>query len=642
MESKYFGNLIFPQSLVLSFIEKEVFNEFQIFHYKIGNDFRLSVKESNGNLELFICNKAENQIEYQGHQLLDEPEKIKELFPKNPTNLSIQKQLFPPIEKTPIILKNDYKPIEEKSFHELEKDLLNEKIINETNFQWYIYKNLLEYQFESFFKNVYIVNEKLSYEYDEEVAIWRKSISDEHVQIYTNIHNYFNKQKKDLNLKKDEYVKKSDIGNITECSKQYDLYKLLHEKITKDKLLIKKCVKAMMSKYTHLAEERHFEKIFIDNTPGYLPIKPKKVINITTGEVSERKKEHYFQLEIDYSEDDWKSYKDNIPHDSLFLQTIYQIVSYNVDYFQILQMVTGAQLYGKPLLNFCLYQYGIGRNGKSTLYKLLKLALPDFVDSSNMTLFNKETGAPNGARDNIKNYRLIYVEEVVNSDEKKKNKNEFDHGMFKRLVTGEDVTGRKLHRDDSKFAPNIHLVCISNLLMKLPENDKAFYDRLRFLRLNSVFINSENKQIDKINHIYPLNEKLEKEFMENGKINCKYLITWIIQGSIYYHSNFEGRENLLRILAKYDNEIKQEILCSGLIPFINSNFCKSEDITSMISMNEFYNAYEDYCKDKRIFAMNKEQISDYLLKIKHEFIRVSTNNYGKVDGLLAIKWNTLL
>ena len=166
-----------------------------------------------------------------------------------------------------------------------------------------------------------------------------------------------------------------------------------------------------------------------------LPILNGKVVDLKTGRVFDRMKDHYFSFECPVSMGN--------PNDQDVLRFFFSLMCNRQDYVSHLQKVLGCFLIGVDVRHFFIF-WGIGRNGKSTLFNLLRLILKNYCigASSSVMIASRSRQTAGGATPHLMRLidaRLATVSETEAGDR-------LNVGFLKAVTGGDAMPIRALHR----------------------------------------------------------------------------------------------------------------------------------------------------------------------------------------------------
>lgn len=136
---------------------------------------------------------------------------------------------------------------------------------------------------------------------------------------------------------------------------------------------------------------------------------------------------------------------------------------------------------------------GVGSNGKSVTFELLKYTLGDYFMSVPVTLMTRKRGGAEQASPvlaQLKGKRLGVLQEPEEGEK-------LSVGLMKELTGNDEVQARKLHQDPMSFKPQIKFAIPCNILPEVPARDKGTWRRLRVIDHPSEFVSNPKQSNQK-------------------------------------------------------------------------------------------------------------------------------------------------
>jgi len=215
-----------------------------------------------------------------------------------------------------------------------------------------------------------------------------------------------------------------------------------------------------------------------------IPIKNGKLINLKTLEIRKRTQSDLFSYEInvDYKQDSPLSNARNFINDiSCNDQELSDFLIRLMGYF--LTAETSDR-------GFYIF-WGVGCNGKSTLFKIMKnILLQGYTGISKNVLVNTNSRSSLTPELEVLIYARLAVLSEIRENEV------LDESNIKSLTGGDVITCNPKNRDPIQFVPNCKLVMLCNDKPKFNIDDQAMLDRLKFIPFNARFektIENNNK-----------------------------------------------------------------------------------------------------------------------------------------------------
>ena len=360
------------------------------------------------------------------------------------------------------------------------------------------------------------------------------------------------------------------------------------------------CVKFIKGTYEQLIESGFFEKM-VQNDVTYL--------NLLNGTLKIDKNgvelvpfnfKHFLTHQLDfiyarnYVNQIWLDFLDTVLPDKDTQKTLQQAIGY---------------LFIKDLkLEKVIFLYGIGSNGKSVIFEVLKgLLTKEMMSNYSLASLTNHLGYQLADLNN----RLINY----GTDISMKN---VDLAIFKQVASGEDIGTRQIRekaftmRNYAKLIFNVNKLDDADV-----ENTNGFGRRLLFIPFEQVI---DKKDQDK---------NLHKTILENKS----GVMNWIIEGIEEVLKNEE-----IYISEKCENfldNFKRE--SSPIQLFIElSNFVKtSPDSNEVMDFQQMYEMYKEFCKKQGEKAVAQRNLNADLKRLGFEFKRRKQGNvwFAKVESL---------
>jgi phage/plasmid-associated DNA primase len=286
-----------------------------------------------------------------------------------------------------------------------------------------------------------------------------------------------------------------------------------------------------------------FNNLKMNKQHNLLPIKNGLIIDLKTLEIRQRTKDDIFNFEAEtsyikpelWTETDKKNLYDFIGNFCMD----------DPEYLEYMNIKLGSYLCGDIDRTIDIY-HGHGKNGKSTLFKVLDLILtPNFSTGINKAVIcqdktshkrNKEASNHTSAIMPINGKRLITFNELEENDY-------IISGITKAIASGDKIEARECFgRNTIHIYPHAHAAITTNIFFQYDINDTALRDRFnymecgaRFLKPEDLIAEKENGQYDPEKYkYYEANENLLKLYEKHGR-TINIFFSWLCLGcKIYY------------------------------------------------------------------------------------------------------------
>ena len=198
------------------------------------------------------------------------------------------------------------------------------------------------------------------------------------------------------------------------------------------------------------------------------------MIELNTGNFREGKPDEYIKT---IAPIDWKGIDEPAPYWEKFIRDIFdnkkELIEYN-------QRLLGYCISGLTVEHIVVILWGKGRNGKGTLFEVLKVILGDLIKpiQAEMLLrqpIPKNSASPSSDIMSLIGKRLVWASE---SDEGR----QLDIGKVKWLSGGDTLTGRHPHgKREITFTPTHKLFLATNHKPHVPADEYAAWERISLI-----------------------------------------------------------------------------------------------------------------------------------------------------------------
>lgn len=389
---------------------------------------------------------------------------------------------------------------------------------------------------ETIGKNIVCINSSSNelYYYDNNQSIWKYGHENLIYEDITNI------------LKK----------HISKTIKNYEEYESELSTIPIVDLLIKLDKKIGVLHCKHVCQ--YLRKLILDDKfesklnkiPYLLPINDRKVMNLTNGELENRKREHYFSIfcNVSVGKDTNKNYIETM---------MLNICNDDQDLYIFFQMMLGFFLTGEFVKGIFIF-WGLYNNGKSTLVNLMEKILGDFYKSIPNSLIIKTKNQPKSNEANAPLMDLLFARFCTFSETEPGDI--IDSGKAKSFSGSDTQTARDVYGLKQKqFKTCARFAIQTNHLPNFNKNDKAMLKRIIYVPFDVRFV--EESSVSKEEDIKPLqaNEKRADNTLEDKIKNDPNFVNdffnWLVIGAIRYYNNKKFK---LPPCIKEDNEESQK------------------------------------------------------------------------------------
>jgi putative DNA primase/helicase len=285
----------------------------------------------------------------------------------------------------------------------------------------------------------------------------------------------------------------------------------------------------------------------------------------------------------------------------------------DIEYMNYLQVVIGSSLIGKPLVEGLYIVYGNGRNGKSTFFKALQLALgDDYTGNINADVF---TAGYNRDRENamtpLIGKRLVCCGELEEGTT-------LSTSTTKRIASTDDLVVRRLYADRETVKPTHHVFLFTNHLPKVNTTDHGTWRRIHILPFDATMPEGDKDIPD-------YGSYLAEEAGET-------ILQWCIDGAVKFvqagcHLPPCTAVNMASTSYQADEDTTAQFLADRIEITGNPN--------DKIPSKDLFNAINNYAADNnkrgKTFSVLNKELENHGLNFVAESRRVNW---------IGIKWKT--
>ena len=250
------------------------------------------------------------------------------------------------------------------------------------------------------------------------------------------------------------------------------------------------------------------------------------IVNLKTGRLEPHNPNYYITkiLPIDYTPGA------PAPHWERFLHTVFEG---NTELIQWIKRVMGYTLTGSTDERCLFFLYGVGKNGKSIFFEVLRMLLVDHlkITSIEALLQTEQTGGATPYVADLQGARCAMASEMPQGKR-------FNESLLKTLTGGDTLTARRLFGQPFSFRPTHTLWVSGNYLPRVQSDDPAIWERVRIIPFKNI-----------IKTPRPASELLGEFQSELAGI-----LAWVIEGSGLWYQ--EGKLPVNPTVTTATNEYK--------------------------------------------------------------------------------------
>jgi len=353
-----------------------------------------------------------------------------------------------------------------------------------------------------------------------------------------------------------------------------------------------------------------------DSDPWLLGV-PNGVINLHTGELRDG-------YPIDYirsvSPTEWRGLNAQCPRTERFLQEIFADRPENArqDLISFLKRLFGYATTGLVSEHIFPIFYGEeGRNGKDTLFKLLRFVLGTAIANavSNDVLLSADKGRAAGAATphlaDLQGKRIVWGSETKQGDK-------FNVSQVKHLTGGGGIPARKNYGDQYTFDPTHTLFLMTNYKPHADAKDKAFWSRVCLIEFNLRFVDKPQEQNER---------KADANLSKELEAEASGILAMLVRGCLEYQEQGLNRPEIVELSTESyrasEDNIQQYI----------EECCVCKD-NVFVGAQKLYDTYLAWCKNNNLSHIDGKQFGKDISK---RFVKVHKRSgwqYQKI-GILT-------
>lgn len=309
-----------------------------------------------------------------------------------------------------------------------------------------------------------------------------------------------------------------------------------------------------------------------------IPVKD-GVVNLRSGQLVERMREHYFTFELNVK---WRGLDYATPNIDKFMNNI---MLDNKDMIKYLQNLLGYSITGYVIEQKFVILWGNGANGKGILMNLLKILFGDFYQqciSEVIMMGNKSgSGGANPGIMQLMGSRLAFVDETESGGK-------LNEAIVKTITGDTAITARQLYCDLVTFEPTFQFFVLTNHKPEFKTNP-SIERRIVLIPFLAEF--KESTKMDSKNNKHKL---MDKNLGNTLKDKIDEFLVWIVKGSVNYFKN--GLGDVPEVIQNATNEYMQEN--DEIQQFLDESCVK--DVNCFVYTVDLYNEYINKTGNKDI------------------------------------------
>lgn len=345
--------------------------------------------------------------------------------------------------------------------------------------------------------------------------------------------------------------------------------------------------------------------------PDYLPISGRKVINLKTGEVSERQDFHYFQFELDvnYLGRDHPS-----PHMTEFMLSI---LGGNKEKLECLQQVMGYWLSGDTSYTGLNIFIGDGANGKTALVNVVNSILGEFQTTLMpcALMKNNSSSSATPALMPLLGTRFASIAETEVGEK-------INNSLAKLLTGGDKISARDIFSKPIEFYNTAKLCLLTN---NAPDFETSYAElrRIKIFKLHQRFVEGEEYEKHKNDpFVSLLNRSVEKNLKTIYKDDA---FTFLVNGCIDHFRN-----GAVKIPKGFKKDMNEYVDDNDYMAQFIQEMC-DVDPSFEVRSSVLLSYYKDWANERNVgHKANPKTLKGELVKKKFKYRR---GKYSMVQGL---------
>lgn len=294
---------------------------------------------------------------------------------------------------------------------------------------------------------------------------------------------------------------------------------------------------------------------------------PNGIIDLKTGQLRDGKPEDRITMttSVEYDPD---------AKCSRWMQFIDEIFENNKDLIHYVRKSLGYSISGLTTEQAVFFCFGVGSNGKSVLFSLIREILKDYAHSAPAALFQRNISAT--ASNDVA--AIEFKRFLISSENLSATK--INEQRMKKWSGGDEETARYLYSEFFSFQPSCKIWLFINHKPEVEDDSLGFWRRVRLIPFNRIFkgVNADPKLLDKLRAEMP------------------GILSWLVKGCLLWQA--EGLEPTPEIVLAATKDYRKEN--DLLAEFLSEKCIEIEDEDTSIKASDFYKAYVDWAEEEKL------------------------------------------
>lgn len=330
---------------------------------------------------------------------------------------------------------------------------------------------------------------------------------------------------------------------------------------------------SVVNKAIPFLEDKDFIKR-INLQPDLMPIQGGLVVNLQTGETTNRLPTHNFTFECPVK-------IDRDPVRRAVVHKFMEDICGDLGLLRYLQVALGYCITGRVNEKAVFVWWGeLGDNGKSTVMNLLKACLGEYCKPASKCLFikTKQDGKLTPEREVLKDTRLVMFSETAPDDEL--------NDELLKMASGDDlIRVNPKYQAEYDFRSYAKLLVASNHKPRINVSDPAMVRRIKFIPFQTKFVDEPAEAHERLKD-GTLVRQMETELLDA-------FFTWVLDGAIQWYKS--GLVDIPAVMERATAEYIAEN--DELADFLAD---VTEPGAGFIQVTSLYSKYRDWCNDQNL------------------------------------------
>ena len=227
----------------------------------------------------------------------------------------------------------------------------------------------------------------------------------------------------------------------------------------------------------------------------------------------------------------------------------------------------GYCLTGSTREEILVFAYGMGRNGKGTMFDTVARVLGEYSATVDKKTF-QESAAGGGAASpdlfKLQGARFILSSETTDAT--------VDESQIKTMTGGDQITARGLYKDPVTFYPQFKINILGNQKPVIRNMDHGIWSRIRLVPFLRIFTEPD------------------KTLKDRFRDEAEHILAWMLEGCLAWQQ--DGLGDVPAAVSEATGEYKKEMDTLGI--WIAERCVERSDVSAMSAI--LYSSYRDWAE----------------------------------------------